>query len=73
MFFKFFFNNTPIVLTGLSLLSSLCTEVVGIFSIDDLDLNDIFGVDFDLFFNCLELIMVCVIEKIDGCKNSPEN
>ena len=47
-----------IVLTSSSLLSSLCTEVVGVFYIADLDLSNIFGVDFDLFVNCVELTMV---------------
>ena len=46
------------MLTSLSLLSSLCTEEVGVFCITELDLNDIFGVDFDLFVNYLELTII---------------
>ena len=47
-----------IIIPYCSFLSSLSTEVVGVLCITELDLNDIFGADFDLFVNCLELIMV---------------
>ena len=51
-------GNSPVEILREPLLSSLCTEVVGVFCIADLDLNDIFRVEFDLFVNCLEWTMV---------------
>ena len=55
MFLKFFFNNTPCCVDMfIIIIIPLCWSSRSIF----LDLNDIFGVDFDLFANCLELAMV---------------
>ena len=62
------------MITSLSLVLSLCAEGVGVCCITDLDPNDIFGVNFDLFVKLVRVDHVDLMQqKMDSFETQGSN